>query len=291
MKIIKSNETESALKAGMGIAATKQLQQIGLEQKHVLVPDGCSIESLDAEMYRPARKKGHEDFVTVQSFCWYVNNHKIVGETIIKGNKNHGQGGEVTACFNHHGVEPGWRDFTATLNLKHSSAWSAWKNGAERIFTQADFAEFLEDHRTDLKVGNFKNVDGEEVKNPSYLELSKMILDLQVNKKETVSSKINPTNGDIVVEFKSEEHGERSTVIPSRLYIAVPIYENGDLFQVCLRTRYSTAGGKVTFSYLIDQKDRITQKAFELVCERIEKGQPQDADHDGFEGTGMKVLI
>ena len=76
--------------------------------------------------------------------------------------------------------------------------------------------------------------------------------------------------------------------LPSAIYLTIPIYKGGDLFQVKARLR-TRRQGTIMFYFIIDQVDRLKEVAFEKICNRVKEGNPS-VEVGRFEGVGMEVL-
>ena len=291
----KRNIIDSALLAGIKMAEIQEIpREIDQEETSVLVPVGFEIHTLNNHMKRPLRKTGIRSFESTKSFCSYVNKHKSEDETIIVA---HEDSGRIKAILNDDGAtEPSWSDFGALLALGFSNQWLTWfKNSypkRESFFGQEEFANFIEDNRSDLKVGTFKDNDGKDVKNLSALELTAVITNLDITYEENITSKVNLSTGETTLHYENNEVGQGSFAIPKRLFLAIPIYKSGDLFQVDLRLRTKKSGSSLVFYFIIDQVDLLKEGAFDMICQRItdgNMGSEEKADKQ-FSGTGIEVL-
>jgi len=285
-----TNQAETILNAGKGLAAAQQLDILntGREKHAVLVPDGCGIQELDAGVSRPNRKKGERVLFDPESFCRYVNKHKNEDETIILADED---AGLLQAILNDNGAEqPAWGDFTGLLRLGFSEQWKIWTEKNGESFDQASFADFIEDNRRDFQVGEFRNASGEPVQNVSTPELMKMIEDMQIFSEDNTVSKVDRRSGAVTVHYENKNLEKSELKLPEALYLAIPIYRGGDLWQVKARLRFRKQGPAITLHYLLDQVPELKRKAFREICDLVEKGKGEDADGKGFGGVGMKCL-
>jgi uncharacterized protein YfdQ (DUF2303 family) len=278
------------------IAAGEQLSKVqnvirdeGCEHTKVIIKEGFRLELIDNDLKRPIRKSGTKEFTSVKSFCSYVNKHKSADETVIIADEDKGQ---MLAILNDDGKEkPAWADFKAYLKLGHSKQFQTWLCNREKKFNQEDFADFIEDNRTDLMVGTIK-IDGAEFKNISPLELKRLILDLKMTMQESLSSKLDPVTGATSLSYVSEEIGKGNVVIPEKFVIAIPIYKTGDIFQVTILLRLRVREDQASFYYFIDQLELLKETAFDEVCKRITKGNlgSEEKEEKQFEGTQIEVF-
>jgi len=282
-----NNNIEAAIEAGKKIGEIKKIQEDG-DSTFYLVHEDFKIQKVDNNNLQPDRKKGFTDFTSTASFCYYVNKHKINDQTVIVADDN----GLVRSTFNDHGKEPQWGDFGANLRLSFSRQWLKWNQASGNLFSQLEFSEFIEDNRPDFMCGKIVDGEGKEVENIRPLELSKMILDLQSTTEENFSSKIDPVSGRTNLSFSNEEVGKQVIKLPKQFVLALPVYKNGDLFQVSARLRTRIGGGTAKFGFILDQKDEIVEKAFDKICNRIKVGdQTNTKDPEkNFDGTNIEVL-
>jgi len=279
----------AAIKAGMDLSSVQKIELSEGEKTRVVVKDGFKIETIDNHRERPVCKKGSRTFTAAKSFCSYVNKHKSDDETIIIADEDQGQ---IKAILNDHGeYNPAWGDFTAVFDLGFSKQWKTWSKNAETRMSQEDFAEFIDQNRTDLMVGEI-DLDGEPFKNVSPLELKSLILDLRTTWEQKFSSKLDPVTGATNLSYVDEEKGKGSVTIPDKFVIAIPIYNAGDIFMVRIELRLRTRDGKAFFYYFIDQVEKLKEAAFDKICQRIEKGNVGSEEKEDlqFSGTGIEVF-
>lgn len=288
----KQNMIQTALDAGLKIAELKVIPEGSLEETRVLVPEGMKLEILKTQV-SPARKSGEKIFFADKSFCEYVNKHKDLSATIIIADENEGK---VKAIFNDHGASsPGFSDFCAVLDIGFSKQFQTWLhkafNSREYRFTQAEFADFIEDNRVDLMVGNIER-EGQEIKNLSGLELSDLINNLQISAEVNLTAKRNAQDDQVHYEYEVKDSGKCQFRLPKSIFLAIPIYKYGDVFRIELRLRSSgKSGGTPRFWYIIDQLEVLKERAFDKICKRIKNGNEGSEPDEGeqFEGTGIEV--
>ncbi len=258
----------------------------------VAVKSNYSLKTYESTEPNPARKTGKKIFTDVESFCLWVNLHKSEN-TCIEADKEEGI---VKATFNDHSEkDPGWRDFKAVLKLKETRQWKAWNSKAWRedreiVLSQLEFSDHLENNRSDLAVGEWEDKDGKIIKTLSFLEMSNLILNLEIHSEETTVAKRDPSNGDVTLHYENNEKEATGTVKPpNEFYIIIPAYESGVLLRLKCRLRRRKTGSTIVFYYIIDQVDEAKDKAFDDICQIIEKGKFSD-ENEQFKGVNISVL-
>ncbi len=277
-----------AVQAGESLASLQEInREEGQESTVYVIKDGFTIQEVDNKLDRPVRKTGTTIFTDVESFCWYVNKHQSEDETIIIADEERAR---IQAVINSDGVrEPNWSDFQALLKLGFSRQWELWFKNSHtekgQYFDQVGFADFIEDNRSDITYQADKDL--------TALQLSSILCNLQSHFEEKFTSKIDPVSGGTTLHYENNETGKGLIAIPKQINLIIPIYKNGDIFQVTIRIRHRRSGGSIVFYYIIDQIDLLKQKAFDKICLRITKGETlYDAviEEEVFEGTGLPVL-
>lgn len=286
------NIIDSALEAGSAGAKLQEIKNDG-DNTHYLIPRERKVVELGNNKPNPSRKKGKRYFSEAKGFCNYVLKHKNQDETVIVANE-----GDVIvkAVFNDHGKKTaGWGDFAAVLDIKYSSQFKEWYQNThsrgEDYFDQASFAEFLERNRTDMMVGKIEGLDGKEIENMSALELSAMITNLETTFEETFTSKVDNVSGRKTLHFENDDVGKGTIAIPKQFILAIPIYKGGDIFQVTIRLFHRIGGGSARFFFMIDQEELLKEKAFDMICDRVENGNigTEKDERKQFAGTGIEV--
>ncbi len=284
----KSN-TESAIDAGMKINVAKIVHETETS-KHFIIPQGFEIVEIEDYKIQPDRKTGQRTFTSTESFNSYVNKHKNEDQTIIVADSNVPA---VKAIFNDDGKDtPAWSDFSAKLELKFSRQWLKWIEKNNRLMSQEEFAQFIEDNRIDFMCGGEHKLNDEVVKTVNPVEFKKLILDLNLSVSEKIKSKLDVVTGETIVSYSNEDTGDKTFKVPSFFVIVIPVYKTGDYFKVIVRMRRRTSDGRVQFGFLIDQVDQAIESAFEKICKRVKEGQTKENNGDSveeFKGTGIEV--
>jgi uncharacterized protein YfdQ (DUF2303 family) len=293
---IPPNIVDSAIQAGIEIANVKTIPRESGETTTVLVPDGFTVQTIKNERQNPSRKTGSRVFLSAKSFCSYVNKHKDADATIIVADEHKAK---IIAYLNDHTpASANWADFTAQFDVGFSKQWLTWFKRAyspddvrDRAFDQAAFVDFLENNRSDIMTSGVKDEKGEEIKTVSFLELSSLLLNLQITVDEKLTSEIDPRTGTTRFHYENQEK-KGSVVIPSEFYLALPIYKTGKIYQVKIRIRYRKSNSKIVFFYLIDQAEKLIEAAFDDICRKVEVGNAgsENDPERQFPGTGIEVL-
>ncbi|MBD9390166.1 DUF2303 family protein [Agrobacterium sp. AGB01] len=218
-----------------------------------------SVKSI-IDQYRtaPERKSGTAKTFTLESFIDLVNRHKTE-DTVIFANTNW-QKPSLTAVIDYHKF-----DSTEADNLKHrvsydfplSEEWEAWINLNNKPLSQSDFAEFIEDHISDLSGPD----DAEELEYQQKFsfkvafpnQLVELSRGLQVNADTRVKNVVSLQNGTAQIVFEEEhqtldKQGNRIDV-PGMFILSVPPFFGGETARIPVRLRYKKTPSGVVWLY------------------------------------------
>lgn len=170
----------------------------------------------------------------------------------------------VTVVFDAHNPAvdaPGWCQHRAILQLKHSSAWTAWKGADGREMSQAAFAEHLEDNRADIS-------------RPTAAEMLEVAQSIQAVSKVDFASGFRLVDGQRrltyteTIESKAGQRGELA--IPAEIVLRLPVFNGatvGD--ELVARFRHRIADGQLRLSYRLDRPDDVVDAAFAGVVAEV----------------------
>ena len=214
----------------------------------MVVPDGCRLEDLSLFMReRPAWVKRMVTLVDVQSFIRYVIEHKG-SETRIFASVLQDPFG-LTAVVDYDGtnkVAPAERASFAThickLACTPTDAWREWRGANKQLFTQDNFATFIEERQPDVL----------EPRGADMLELARSI---EATQGVSFKRKIRLDNGDVSFAFDDKTEAvagmNGQLRIPEKLVLKFPVFLGMPEQCIECRFRYRLEGGKLALSYEI----------------------------------------
>jgi len=223
----------------------------------IIVPgaDGLKVVNLSEELKKanPDRKRINLEFFDVSSFVEYVNEHKSDSTRIFVENQQAPY--KFTAIIDYH--EPGaagmanWMTHRASLILRASDEFSAWKGMNKKSFEQAGFVEFLKDRRRDIFT-------------PSGATLMEIALTLEATTQSRVTSKVR-TNTGIHIEFKEDVNAKAginsSLDIPEEIQLNIPIFQGMPCIPLNAEFIFRINSGTLIFAYRLIEIDTIIQNA------------------------------
>lgn len=239
-------------------------------------------ESLD----RPTRPRGSVTLTDPGSFGDYVT-RLITPDTVIYGDRERGR---FVAVFNDHpatqidnGDAPGagHRDHRAVLQLQTNPEWATWMERDNRLYAQADFAEFVEGM-------------AHTIVRPTSGEMLEVAQTLTGKQQVDFGSRTRLDNGDIAFKFETETtmragRGPSEVEIPSSFVFEAPVWEGTPPVAVEARFRVRAGQEGVKMGYRLIRVADATMAAFLGVMGAIENivGEDVPLYHGDADGSGI----
>lgn len=252
-----------------------------------VVPIGKKIESLaglmEPYLKAPTRRRGQIKCGDAASFITIVN--RFGGKRTLVFADPSPNAPALVAVFNHHEEgeftkEAGFGDHKALYSIRLSDQWKAWNGVAGNWLSQAEFAEFLEDHIQDVvlvdtnqepKLSDLVQLLGGKVANAGKLmELSR---GLAVSRGIKVHNAVTLASGEVNIQYV-EQHNDgagQPLSVPNLFFLGIPIFYNGTAYRVPVRLRYRFAEGALRWSVIIHRPDLLFEDAFSGVRKEVEK--------------------
>lgn len=246
----------------------------------VIVPKWGDLKPLstEADSDNPRRKRAKVTVNDVDSFCAYVNQHKLPS-TVVFGDFN-GDASErmLHARIDYHEKEspstdaihegengaPNWGEHHVNCAMPFAREWETWNKHAGHEFSQVEFAEFIEDNLDDII-------------EPLAADLIEMAKFFQATSSATFRSRIDTRTGGI--QFNYEEDVQESAgrniaqsrPFPSQMILGIPVFQGGQAYRIQANLRYRLNSGRLKLIYSIPAQ----------VCRgRRERGAGQDRSGD-----------
>ncbi|MFD1940564.1 DUF2303 family protein, partial [Nonomuraea mangrovi] len=234
--------------------------------------DGPQLLDLDVEEYTsrlpvPQRKTGAVTVEDVASFeAYYAKHSDQDTETYVNVDQRC-----ITAVLNAHSQEgPRWGDHRLHLQLKTTLSWVAWTCNDRKWMPQREFAEFVEDHLSDIR-------------EPAAALMLEIATTFQAKTKVNFASATRLSSGDanlVWEETTDATAGAKGNLkVPTEFKIAVkclelPVVEGEDpvVYGLDARFRYRIERGQLYVSYLLDDPQAVLRDAVLAVVGQVEGG-------------------
>lgn len=214
--------------------------------------------------FKPSRKRGTAQALTLQSFIDLTNRHKTTDSAVFAATD--WKAPSFSAVIDYHAKEGALAD-----NLRHrisyafpaSEEWKAWVAQNGEPMEQGLFAAFLEDRIADLSAPTdaeriwLERDFGTTVATPAQLiQLSR---GLQVNVDSVVKNIVNLATGEAQVAFE-ETHTDgdgKPLKVPGLFMLAIAPFFMGEKISLPVRLRYRKSGQKIVWFYQMYRPDQF----------------------------------
>lgn len=237
----------------------------------VIVPTGYKVETLNVP---PQRVPRAVSFTDGPSFCEYVQKYKTPGTLLFAVVAD--AGCTITAHLDYHDKpvleanarEINWSSHTAKMECKLTNEWQTWlgHNGADKAFSQIEFAQFLEDNDR-LFIA------------PTGAEFLELVTTLEGKNHVRFNSGIRLQNGKSKLDFEEDVElrgggapGQTSgsIEIPEKLHLGIIPFENGPQpYNVYARLRYRISSRQLVFWYETITPHLILREAAQAVLDLV----------------------
>lgn len=240
------------------------------------LPTGIRLESLkkyrDESRAKPERTEGLATLTSLASFIDHVNRFKKGYSAVFATEK------QLLAVYDYHdALDPNWCKHLAQYRFPVSIEWKAWAAADGRQMAQGAFAEFLEQHVSDVTTPN--DQDGAHFGELNYTlatpaQLLGLSRGLMVRVEMEAVAKPNLSSGESEVSYK-EQHADSTGAplkVPGGFMLLIPPFDEGPRYRIPVRLRYRVQGGKVMWSIHLHRAEAVIRDATKDACEEtVEK--------------------
>lgn len=273
---ITASDTQAIIDLANAIRPAELISQT--QESHIknyALPPGWTRASFDEEFLLPvpARKKGTIRLDEEISFIEYINRHKLTDLTTIYCQADYRKSEVDFDCVinDHEGFRDGqqWRDHRALYKPVFSEEWKRWSGGNKLLHSQVEFAQFVEENLDDIAA-----VEGM----PSGADLYKMAVSFEANQDKRFKSSIRLQSGGVQLNFIEDDDAQTLEQMKmfEKIAIGIPVFWNGDAYQITARLRYRVTQGVLKFWYELIRPDRVIEDATKTMIQKIksETGVP-----------------
>ncbi len=214
---------------------------------------------------KPVLKRGTALVTTLESFVDLSNRHKTE-HSVIFANTDWENPSLTTIVDYHDNVQGGPADngkHRVQYEFPRSEEWKAWVGIHGKNLDQGDFAEFIEDHISDLSAPDsmeeedFQEKFGFKVAYPN--ELVTLSRGLAVHTETRVKSNLVLQSGEGEITW-DEEHRDaqgNKLKVPGMFIIQIPAFHMGDPMRIPVRLRYRVKAGAVVWTVMLYRPDVV----------------------------------
>jgi len=235
-----------------------------------IVPDGYKVTSLESQGEQPARKRGAVITSNTDGFIFYLNKHGHETRTLVYADIDaEASQFKLVAVIDDHGdthSDPQWREHRCHFSPDQAVEWKRWIGSDKKVFSQGDFATWLEDNLGDI--ASVTNM-------PTGADILKMALGFEANAEKRLRSKINLQNGGVQFEFVEDEDKDTRTKMEvfQRFTLGIPVFDGStSAYPIEARLKYREREGKVSFWFELIRPDRVFKTAVQDELALINEG-------------------
>lgn len=246
---------------GSAVGAIATLAAAGLEPRQIdqthwltLPPDYRHhniTDEVEKALAAPHRKRGAVALASVASLITYAKDQAAQATGYLYADMDTRT---ITAVFNDQKDGPGWTDHRASFTAALTPEAKRWLDRNASHFTQAEFAEFIEDNFADLQGADAQNLltVATTISATSGINFSsaKRLQDGQTQLVYTEN-----------IEAKAGAQGE--VKIPQTFTLGLRLFKGDPAgYKLMARLKYRLHSGNVKFWYELDRPERAIEDAF-----------------------------
>lgn len=244
-----------------------------------IVPRGKEVKSIKAlaDQYRtaPERIAGTARLDALDSFIAHVLRFKGEATAIFaKGHPNP----SLTVVYDYHAKDaPAFGVHRASFAFPLSKEWKAWTEKDGKLFSQADFAAWMEEHAAEV-VGPDNAAAAKEALERIDLrvatpgEVLTLSRGLEVRVQSTVAETQRLQTGETRIVYENEVKGAKGEAlnVPGGFIVAVPIFDGDVEAQaVPVRLRLRAQNGVITWGIALLGADDVLRAAVDEAVARV----------------------
>jgi uncharacterized protein YfdQ (DUF2303 family) len=253
----------------------------GLPAYVVVGTDG--VEPLPESLFdqyrdKPKHRRGTAVLLSLDSFIAHVNRFKDDDSVVFANNDRAKPSLTAVLDYNKAGAaaDPRFGAHRSAFAFPLDDAWKAWVGASGKTMEMNEFAVFLENRIIDVmptaavalntESKLFVDALGGQAKIAEPSTLMQISTELRVMENSIVREAKNLSSGETVMEFGSAHETEAAGVkitMPTMFVVAIPVFNNGPIYQVIARFRYRKTGAKVVFWYDLWRTDKVFDHAFD----------------------------
>lgn len=228
----------------------------------LVVPDG--LKTTDLENLRPS-PRALVQTVSVDTAASFVDYVKLFAtearQPVVFADLKATGASKLTAVIDYHAdqASPSWNRHRVSMAFTFARHFEEWHGANKRAMSQAEFAQFLEDHIPQIGA-------------PSGGTLHELILQFEAKKTVDFKSHQRLTDGSVQFTYNEDVQGTvqaGALKMPTEMTLVMPVFDGGVAQQFKARIRYRVeAGGKLVLWFeLPDVKDVIEAEQHRITAD------------------------
>lgn len=254
--VFEGRTTEASVVSDLAAVAVERAQPISPDEQIVQSfilrgNETRQVDSFEKFLAVPRRERGATQVSDLGSFINLVNLYPNLGngDAVIFADIDRAS---VTAVLNY----DGWRDHTIKLILTPTPEWTHWRSLDEKLVSQLQFAEHIEDGLS-------------AIVSPPAADLLEIAQSFQATRTVTFESGRRLGNGDVNFVYTEEtgttagQKGELA--VPEIFVLGLSVFKGGQVADIPARLRHRASQEGLRIGYKLDRPNEFLEQAFNSV--------------------------
>lgn len=223
----------------------------------VTLPEGFRVVRMEPLEPELTHVKQVVDLEDLPSFIAYVNDYRMEATRIFVD----AAAPALLAVLDYHaGESPARCAHRVAFAPPMAEEWRRWTAIDGKPMAQAAFAEFLEENLRD-------------VREPPGADVLETVASLKAVKSVSFESGLELQSGAVQLTYheKVEGAGKNTLEIPSQLTLGLPVFFNGEGYEVTAFLRYRIGEGQLAFVVKLHQRQYIERDAVLAMTKAVEE--------------------
>lgn len=223
---------------------------------------GTRIEVIEVHKFGvvPRRKSGKLTAFDAASFNRIIRDNPDAGNVAIYIDRDP-ENPAVVGVLNGNGPSgPGWGDFRVSMAFRATPQWLKWRAIDNKMKSQADFAEFIEDNL-------------EDIVEPAGAQMLEIVTMLQGTRTTNFRRGINLGTGAVQFQhLEADEVKAGDFEIPQSFGIVIAPFVGIQPFKVPVRFRWRLSDGKLSLGFKLQRIESLMKQVMDEVFAAVVQG-------------------
>lgn len=254
----KETNARTMLDAGTAIASPTGFEN---GAPFTVVPDGYRLANMEAFLSHPIRHRGEIEAETPEAFIAYYNRFCDTEASLVFASTEQFR---LNGVIDYHkpAAEAGNRDHQVIYRAPRSAEWKTWTEQDGVQMAQQEFATFIEDNVKDIR-------------KPAGADILELARDLEVKKAVRFASSMRLHDGQRTFGYSEDVNGssrQGQMKIPETFVLGVPVFVDGELYEVTARLRFRIDSGVLRLWYDLLNQEAVERDAFGAIVTEVSEG-------------------
>lgn len=275
---ITNSDAQAVINTAVASAEPNLLEEGGVYS--LALPEGGTVQVIDLNPEDrqpvPARKKGTVRVQSGDSFVAYVKKHghafsEVYADRVGKKIVGVINSGAPTVASSDDPGSAGWGDHRVEFGVLLTDEWQEWAANDGKMMPQMEFAEFIEDHLSNIQV-------------PASVDMLEIAQSLIASKSVNFESSKRLADGQVNFEYRETQEASAakgSLDVPTTIKLGLRPFEGAPAYVIDARFRYRINQGNLALSYKLVEPELKIRDAFDALVADITEALDDQLVLDG----------